>query len=168
MAIFVVHLRYHESVTTYISWSLRCTSKSNPGTTIYLLTPSCELADFVDSLQIENVNTIRLSTQYFNSLSAACDQSFYHDAINPRWFDLACFVRHAIVAQFLDGLIPELEEIGSIAAANSNFAAIVDSDIGITSSLNSVCEDIAAKDVDVSSLSDASIYFSVWRADSFR
>jgi hypothetical protein len=167
MNIFIVHLIYDPSVVEYVKWSLRITAKSNPSASIFLLTTSPELQLALSSFRIESLNILVLPECFVRLVNSRVEDVFYHDNLNPRWFDVACFTRHLVVSEFLLGNCLDYREIGLSASCNSAFLAICDSDIGVTSDLSTLTSGDQPLVGDVASLGDSSIYFSVWKTASF-
>ncbi len=101
--IISVHLRWYKQCEEYIPFCLRQTAISNPNSECILLTTSNDLDSYFRSnVKIpENARIQVLDSEQVDKRLNELDGIFYHDQINPKWFDLFSIARHLIVSDYI-------------------------------------------------------------------
>lgn len=102
-AIISVHLKWYKQCEEYVPLCLRQTALSNPNHECILLTASTDLKSYFTA-NVQLPSNARIEVLSEESIAQKIDKLetiFYHDKINPKWFDLFSIARHLIVQDFV-------------------------------------------------------------------
>jgi hypothetical protein len=143
---YIVHLSLDESSKSYVRECIL--GSANHADRIFLLTRDSQLKDCFE--RTKNVTTLLITDCVYEDTVASLEEVFYHDGINPKSFDFNCFLRHLLVANYLD---------------SSSIRPVVfqDSDILLTSGkyFNNLL-DLEVINKGIATRSAQSVYFSAW------
>lgn len=127
MTIFIVHFNYYSACEEYISHCLITTAQSSPSLPIYFITPDQDLHGIILPIAQKqtNIRLYLLEQEVLQTLSAKLDSIFYHDGINPKWFDFNSILRHLVVRWFIEN-DTSCNSIKSFATSDSDIAHYYD------------------------------------------
>jgi hypothetical protein len=110
--------------------------------------------ELLKDIKLPNINIVHLQDSELEETITSIEQVFFHDEINPKWFDLYSIARHFLVHRFID----------RVEYSEPNLA-ICDSDMAILSSLNAYHKPTDLT-LDTYAKSSLNSNFSIWKTES--
>jgi len=99
--IFFVHLNLF-GYNTYFDKCVEITCHHNQDRDVFVITATEEVQEHLEGLLIQNLTVLFVAKDIVESISQPIDAIMYHDEINPRHFELTCFVRHHVLKHLID------------------------------------------------------------------